>query len=154
MVGGIILLAGSLISDLTGGYIGYIFWCIENGEFLYLILELLSIATDVLFVILTINRKKQFGYAAAATYAIRYLYIVIFFDDSSVVYMILRIASLVLAGLSYGNMPAKVKKATSNVEHSSAADKIQRMENLQNLLEKGIITQEEFDEKKKQLLEG
>lgn len=151
-VGGIILLAGSLISDLTDGYISSLFWCIGAGAFLYPILELLGIATNVLFVILTINGKKQLGYAATATCVIGYLARMVFFHSYLSLYMIVRIASLFLAGLAYEDMPAKVKKTVSNMVHISAADKIQHLEKLYDLLEKGILTQEEFEAKKKQLL--
>lgn len=150
IIGGIVLLVSTLVSSLS---YGYLFWCIRDGNFAQLIRILLSIAVDVLFIVLTATRKKKFAYAAAATYAIRCLYSVIFFHASLSMYMILRIASLVLAGFAYEDMPAKVKKAAPNVVHSSAADKIQRMENLHTLLEKGIITQEEFDAKKNQLLD-
>lgn len=149
IIGGIVLLVSTLVNNLS---YGYLFWCIRDGNFAQLIQILLSIVADVLFIVLAATRKKKFAYASAVAYAIRCLYTVVLFHTSLSVYMILRIAGLVLAGFAYEDTPAKVKKAVSNVVHSSTADKIQRMENLQNLLEKGIITQEEFDTKKNQLL--
>lgn len=148
-IGGVELLASTLVNNLAHGYLS---WCFYNGRYALLISIFLSIATDVLFIVLTATRERKFAYAAAATYSIRCL-LVILSHGSLSVYVILRIISLVLAGFAYEDMPAKVKKATSNVVHSSAADKIQRMENLHDLLEKRIITQEEFEAKKGQLLD-
>lgn len=148
-IGGISHLVAALIYYLS---YGFLFQCIREGDFAQLIDILLSIAVGVLFVVLTATRKKKFAYATAATYTICCLYTALLYHVSLPEDMALRIASFVLSGLAYENMPAKVKKATPNVVHSSTADKIQRMENLQNLLEKGIITPEEFDAKKKQLL--
>lgn len=48
--------------------------------------------------------------------------------------------------------PMRAKKKALTVNASSASDRLERLEKLKNLLDNGAITQAEFDEKKKQIL--
>lgn len=129
-------------------------WAISTGQYWSVIDIILVFAEAIIFLVLTITRKKQLGYAVAVICGIDYLGDILLFHSSPTVGMILNVAGYVLAGLAYEHMPAKVRASTPVRAYNSAADIIQRLENLQNLLEKGIITQEEFDAKKHQLLEG
>lgn len=129
-------------------------WAISTGQYWTVIQIILGFAEAIIFLVLTITRKKQLGYAAAAICGIDYLGDILIFHGYPTVSMILTVAGYVLAGLTYEAMPAKVRASTPVRAYNSAADIIQRLENLQNLLEKGIITQEEFDAKKHQMLEG
>lgn len=151
-VGGAVWILMSAIELIELLSYGVFAMFIEDGRYWWPVMQILFLAADILFFVLTITRKKQLGYAAAVICGIGYLGNVLLLHSSPTVGMILTVAGYVLAGLAYGDMPTKVKKTVSAVVYNSAADKIQRLENLQNLLEKGIITQEEFDAKKHQLL--
>lgn len=141
---------GFLICLVDGEFSG----AISTGQYWIVIRTILGFAQAIIFLVLTITRKKQLGYAAAVIYGIGCLGNILFLHSSPTVGMILDVAGYVLTGLAYEHMPAKVRASTPVRAYNSAADIIQRLENLQNLLEKGIITQEEFDAKKHQLLEG
>lgn len=128
-------------------------------EITYIINALLLIAAYVIFLIMTLKRgnAKRLGYTAAAAVVVRRLvnflgwgfyvpYILILSD------LLLSAAGFLLAGFAYVNMTLESRKPAASTRQNTVADSIQRLENLQRLLEQGIITQEEFDAKKKQLL--
>lgn len=143
----------------VGGAVWVLMSAINLIEFLsygilawYTVAQILFLAAKILFLVLTVTRKKPLGYAAAVICGIGYLGNILLLHSSPTVGMILTVAGYVLAGFAYEAMPAKVRVSTPVRAYNSTTDKIQRLENLQNLLEKGILTQEEFDEKKKNLL--
>lgn len=157
-VGQVVRLLPMAITFLTCLVDGEFSWMIETGQYWVLIQIFLALAAEIIFLVLTITRKKQLGIAAAVACGIACG--IASFGNTSLLFsspmegMILSLVGYVLAGFAFEAMPSKASAKALGTTQSSAADKIQRMENLQNLLEKGIITQEEFDEKKKQLLEG
>lgn len=151
-VGQVVYLLPLAISFLTALVDGDFSWMVETGQYWELIQMFLTLAAEIIFLVLAITRKKQLGIAAAVICGIGYLGNILLLHSSPTVGMILSLAGYVLAGFAFEAMPSKASAKALGATQSSAADKIQRMENLQNLLEKGIITQEEFDEKKKQLL--
>lgn len=135
-------------------------WYIRLGEITYLIIdELLPIAAYVIFLIMTLKRgnAKRLGYAAAAVVVVRrfvnflgwgfYVPYILILSD-----LLLSAAGFLLAGFAYANVTLESRKPAASTRQNTVVDSIQRLENLQRLLEQGIITQEEFDAKKKQLL--
>lgn len=146
--------AGTLLLWLVLSYLisGTLSSFIRNGEYSIMLWYVLGLAADILFIILTVNGKKSMGYAAAGVSAVRYLISIIFMHDSFSLRTILWLAGLILAGLVCEAAVPKRRAAAPKAAQSSVAGTIERMEKLQGLLEKGVITQEEFDAKKKQLL--
>ena len=147
-VGAVVLLLERVLIYLISDTL---FWYIDTGRYFGLLYIALAIVADIMFIVLTVNREKSMGYAAAGVFVLSYLVGIIFLDRSLPLEMLLWLAGLILAGLVYGDMP-KRRAAAPKAAQSSTAGTIQRMEKLQGLLEKGVITQEEFDAKKKQLL--
>ena len=124
-----------------------------------IICDLLLIVAYVIFLIMTLKRgnAKQLSYAAAAVVVVRVT--VVFITCGSyistgfpLVSALLLAAGFLLAGFAYANMTLKPQKPAVSAQQNTVVDSIQRLEKLQHLLEQGIITQEEFDAKKKQLL--
>lgn len=96
--GAVVLLLGQVLSYLISRTL---FSCIEAGAYLQLLQIALRLVADSLFIALTVNRKKNTGYAAAAVSAIGYLIGIIFWHGSLSLSMLLWIAGLILTGLSY-----------------------------------------------------
>lgn len=148
-IGAVVVLLELVLNYLIAGFL---FWYIDTGRYFGLLHMALALAADILFIVLTVSGKKSMGYAAAAVAAAQYLAGIIFLHYSLSLTMLLRLAGLILAGLVCEEAAPKRRAAVPSAAQNSVADTIQRIEKLQGLLEKGIITQEEFDAKKKQLL--
>ena len=105
------------------------------------------------------NRAKNIGFIAAGTMTVRFITFIAlhYFGLWLIVLNVINIAGAVLFALDCDNNgkssiePVKntVKAVTQPKSDESNAEKIMK---LKNLLDMGVITQEEFDEKKKQWL--
>lgn len=122
--------------------------------------NLLNLVLFGLFLTITLCRryKKRFGIMASVVASVEVLlniisyweyYIRWFSLPTDILMPIIYILCPILLGASYENMPKYPKKQTCQPPISKKLDKL---EGLQKLLEQNIITQEEFEEKKKQLL--
>lgn len=103
--------------------------------------------------------KKTFGLAAGGVLAVR----VIIFLFAKYNFLFILLAILFTAGATFFafSQPFPVKAAGETVANTGSVGKsaasstgtiIEQLSRLKGLLDKGVITQEEFDEKKKQLL--
>lgn len=63
--------------------------------------------------------------------------------------LIVRVVAFFLLAFAFEGMPTVVKAKSA----STTGDKIERLTKLKDLLDKGILTPEEFEEKKKQILD-
>lgn len=137
--------------------------------FLILLLWILNLAWDVLLLLVSIKPKsaKSLGTIAAGIATVRLVMVIIYniiegyeFSMESFIWGILLIASAMLLGLTYEGLSknTSVIKASAPIRGVSVAQKTFQTDNIENLLrlksflDEGVITQEEFDAKKKQLL--
>lgn len=160
-VGGAAWVVMSAINFIGSLSYGAFAWCIERGAYWWPVEQILFLAAKILFVVFTIKRKKQLGIAAAGLYIIAYLGEILFLGYSLWIENLLDVACFAFAAFAYESTPVKGKPAapkpnvvqTPNVAQTPPVlDKIQQLDKLYGLLEKGILTEEEFDTKKHQLL--
>ena len=72
------------------------------------------------------------------------------FTLQSVLFTVLFIAGAVLLGVAFSSNKGKAALATGTM--FSGSGKIERLTRFKDLLDKGVLTQEEFEEKKRQIL--
>lgn len=65
---------------------------------------------------------------------------------------LLECAGAVFLGFAFSELKDKPKAAAAAPKPSGASDTYEKLTHLKELLDKGIITQEEFDAKKKDIL--
>lgn len=157
-IGSILFLLGILLDRWVFRWIWHIRYYGEAKYYWCLFRDILDIATYVLFLTMTISKKdkRKLGYAAGTTAAIIFLGNVVilkeFLSLTWIVKLLLWVAVLILAGLAYESIPVKQKAVAGKAMQSTLPDKIQKLERLHTLMENGVITREEFEAKKKQLL--
>lgn len=133
------------------------------------LLWVLMLARDVLLMVSSIKPKsaKSLGTIAAGICAVRLIVLIIRniiegygFSIGSIIWGIMLAVSAMLLGLTYDNLSkeAPTIKISTPIRGVSAAPKTVQTDNVEKLLrlkaflDEGVITQEEFDQKKKELL--
>lgn len=164
--------AGGLLIGLFS-YIGYIFEAVSYGyagimEMLYLISDLLFIACYVLLLVAALKKENaaKLSVIAAVLGAVSILlsFIVTLavgyrFEFTLVLKNIFNIvvncAPVALAGFAIQGAPktAPVTVQASQPVAPSTSSQIEKLMKLKELLDSGVLTQEEFDAKKKELLD-
>lgn len=97
------------------------------------------------------NISHVLGIVAAVFYVINVFFIRI--NLPTILTFIPSIAGCVMTGLAFSNKLVEQVNHTGSKQIAENSDsKIEKLSKLKELLDRGIITQEEFDEKKKQLL--
>lgn len=134
-----------------------------------LLVWVLNITVNILLMIISIKPQsaKSLGITAAGIAIVRLVVLIIrnlaegySTTATTIIWGVLFAASAMLLGLSFDSFakepqviktstPAKVSPVVENTLQNSNVEKLLR---LKELLDKGVITQEEFDEKKKELL--
>ena len=105
------------------------------------------------------NKAKTFGIAAAALYIATNLLSIILgpymFDFMSFVVCLIQCAALLITGMllqENGTASQFVSNMVPSVAISSTSDKLEKITRLKALVDSGVISQEDFEAKKKQLL--
>lgn len=132
----------------------------------YIFIAFLFVAFWILLVIacLKTENAKQLGIVAGVVAIVRLLAIFIMdglyqFTFMGVLWQVIIIVGAILLGFAYTGvqnknitaLSANTAQRTKSV--ASVENQIERLINLKSLLDSGVITQEEFDAKKKQILE-
>ena len=128
---------------------------IRHGYFIpFLVVELIAFA---LLAVAGLSPKasKPLGILSAVFYILYRIMsqlgtIKASFTLQSVLYTVLFIAGAVLLGVAFSSNKEKAAPAAGTM--SAGSDKIERLTRLKDLLDKGVLTQEEFEEKKRQIL--
>lgn len=130
-------------------------------DFTNLIDYLEAVIFSLILLISCLNRRgaKTMGIIAAA---VQVLYIIWVFGSRwyldwgvsrwFVVQLLLECVSAVFLGFAFSELKDKPKAAAAAPKPSGASDTYEKLTHLKELLDKGIITQEEFDAKKKDIL--
>lgn len=134
----------------------------------YLIADLIWLVVCILFVVIGLNRKnaKTICIVAGALLAVGFLVVIfgnkiywgtfdLIFDE--LLRYIVRIVGTIMIGLALDiddAQDSRNKTVSSSGIHSrtSAESQMDRLAKLKDLLDNGVISQEEFDAKKKQIL--
>jgi hypothetical protein len=130
-----------------------------------IVLNLLGVASLVMLLLACINRKngKFFGIAAAAIRIVHLIILLVinsgnqYFATGRIIlnYLLFAIGAALL-GIASDSFEAKPHVAAvaspSTPPPIDTSDRIEKLTKLKALLDSGIITQEEFDAKKKELL--
>ncbi len=131
----------------------------------YIFIAFLFVAFWILLVIACLNTEnaKQLGIVAGVVAIVRLLAIFIMdglyqFTFMGVLWQVILIVGAILLGFAYTGvqnknitaLSASTAQRTKSV--ASVGSQIERLINLKSLLDSGVITQEEFDAKKKQIL--
>lgn len=131
----------------------------------YIFIAFLFVAFWILLVIACLNTEnaKQLGIVAGVVAIVRLLAILIMdglyqFTFMGVLWQVIIIVGAILLGFAYTGvqnknitaLSANTAQRTKSV--ASVESQIERLINLKSLLDSGVITQEEFDVKKKQIL--
>jgi hypothetical protein len=138
--------------------------CFYHSFFIaWAIVDILVLVVWVLLAVAFVNRKnaKVLSVAAAAGELISVLIFVVVYRTvpvaQSLIADLLLIIGAVFAGLALSSMPVKIPQNTSSTSTSSSsqssASPALRIEKLKGLLDQGVISQEEFDAKKKEILD-
>lgn len=122
--------------------------------------DLLGIACFVLLLITCLNKKnaKTLGIVAAALYFVRTILLIIegaTFSFRSYIATALIIAGAVLLGMVFSDnseQSAAATVSTAVTPTTDYSDAIEKLTKLKSLLDAGIISQEEFDAKKAEIL--
>lgn len=129
----------------------------------------LVLARDVLLMVLSIKPKsaKSLGTIAAGICVVRLVVLIIRniiegygFSIGAVIWGILLAASAMLLGLTYDNLSKEVPsikvstpiRVVSTEQKTVQTDNVEKLLRLKAFLDEGVLTQEEFDQKKKELL--
>ena len=120
----------------------------------------LNLVCAVFLLLVTLNGKHRVPFAITAA-SIRTLSLMLVLIRGSRLSWIgwikwlVGIAAMALFGFAYAAIPKakKAKKPVPQAAQASAEDKIERIEKIKHLQELGIISEEEFNEKKKQILD-
>lgn len=131
-----------------------------DSHFIWLIQLLVPAIFALLLLITCLNRRsaKTTGIIAAAIrfiLAILTIYSVFLFGGSlweGIIQPLLECAGAVFLGFAFSKLKDKPKAAAAAPKPSGVSDIYEKLTHLKELLDKGIITQEEFDAKKKDIL--
>lgn len=148
------------LHDLFSYYDSFYF---STYHFIYLIDYLETVIFSLILLVTCLNRRsaKTMGIIAAA---VQVLYIIIIgvFGFSwylnwevslwVVVRLLLDCAGAVFLGFAFSELKSKSKAAAAALWPSGVSDTYEKLTHLKGLLDKGIITQEDFDAKKKDIL--
>ena len=132
------------------GYMGFNYVLREGIPYVILL------AAFVLLLVATLARgaSMPLGIVSAAVYASYYLIIILRYHINSPSMAILRallfIVGTVLLGIAF-QKKGQAKAVPGNVS-PDMAEKIEQLISLKDLLDKGVLTQQEFEEKKQQII--
>lgn len=157
-VGGVICLFYSLISNA---------WVILHAPIMYKIQSILYAVLWVIVAAIGANKKqsKQLGFTAGIAAVLNFLIIIVINLKNQGVFGLsftgflsyfLLIIGAFMIGYASADMPVKAaaKPSTSagGANAASSESQTDRLVGIKKLLDSGVITQEEFEEKKKQIL--
>lgn len=131
-----------------------------DSHFIWLIQLLVPAIFALLLLITCLNRRsaKTTGIIAAAIrfiLAILTIYLFFLFGGAMwgmIIQPLLECAGAVFLGFAFSELKDKPKAAAAAPKPSGASDTYEKLTHLKELLDKGIITQEDFDAKKKDIL--
>lgn len=131
-----------------------------DSHFIWLIQLLVPAIFALLLLITCLNRRsaKTMGIIAAAIrfiLAILTIYLFFLFGGAMwgmIIQPLLECAGAVFLGFAFSELKDKPKAAAAAPKPSGASDTYEKLTHLKELLDKGIITQEDFDAKKKDIL--
>lgn len=148
-IGSIMIIVATILSFLNACMNGFRFYSIVT------IIALLAVRVLLLMTVVSKNEKsKTMGYATAGAYLIYAVVGGLFLSAASVISIIVNVGAFALLGMVLSEIPVSVKTAAPvpTPTAGNSSDTISRLTKLKELLDKGIISQEEFDEKKQQIL--
>lgn len=127
---------------------------IDSEEFIAPAMSLIG----AILVAISVFRQKKIKDICFLYAGIRALWYVLIMGDSilrdfmvCLAVIVIDAAPFVLAGVAFGG-ENKVHSTNNRVAPVSTTNQIEKLKNLKELLDEGILTQEEFEEKKKQIL--